>query len=311
MMENRGKNSLWLIVVLSCFLIFIIGKNKHVFGYLISLFFADNTSVESSRQQISNPNQQNEDVPSYDPDIKDCSAVPYAGDYSIKVNPVTRLDGMTLEEIAGFRVQKVKEYEILNIFPPDYNPLQEPHSRIYGSITSGANWLYSAQFYITNPYFLIVISGGNYVNPLAEVCENVEISYSNASIEESYKAEDALKWFKRLYSYKDCPGIIRIWMVNAYDAGFFYASVDTQKSSNIDLLWNYPPEHIINAVYSNSGCFHLGRKGVNNLSPLDNNAQIKLKTRDAETVIYVKLWRESPVNKNQKADFSYLVKIIP
>jgi hypothetical protein len=236
---------------------------------------------------------------------------PYNGVYTLSINPVTALDGMSLQEIADFRIGKVNEYSILNIFPPDYNPLKLPHSKIYNSITSGADWLHPAQFYISNPYLLIVVTCANHVTPLALGFYHKEVRYSNLAIEEIYEGEDARKWFRQLYSYEDYPGVIRIWTVNACDACLFYTNVDKRRTVNIDFSWNNSPGNITNTIYNLSEFFHTGRYGKNNLSPANANGRIKLLNRDSYTCIYIKLWRKRPQNINQKEDFAYIIKIIP
>ncbi|MFH1613130.1 MAG: hypothetical protein ABIB46_05360 [bacterium] len=228
---------------------------------------------------------------------------------TIEINFKTCLNGMSLKEIADFRIQKTKEYSFLGIFSPKYHPLKVPHDKIYRAISPCINWQDSAQFYISNPYLLIICSCANHVTPLMINCLNPKVEYSNKVIKEIYKGEDAVRWFEDLYSYPDYPGIVRIWMVNAYDAGLFYANVDISRSSNISP--SIMPENIINSVYSNSGFFHKGRYGTNNLSPADPKGRIKLLKKDIYTCIYVKLWRERPKSKNQLEDFTYIVEVIP
>lgn len=233
---------------------------------------------------------------------------PYQGELMLKVNQDFNLDGLSIEQIARFRIEKVKEYATLNIFPLNYDPLKPPHNKIYGTITSGKNWMADAQFFMANPYLLIVLTYANYATPLGMNLRNTKIKYRNRTIEEIYDA-DARQWFYKLYYYEDYPGIIRVNMVNAFDAGLTYASIDKERSTNIDFNWKNSPENITASLYSQPGFYHCGRAGKNNLSPADPMGWIKLISKYKETCIYVKLWREKPKNKNQKEDFAYIIKI--
>jgi len=236
---------------------------------------------------------------------------PYSGVLSLEINPIVSLNGMSLQEISDFRIKEVNKYHLLNIFPPNYDPLKPPHNKIYRSINSGAEWLHPAQFYLCNPYLLIVLTCARHVTPLATFCNNIEIEYSDSSIEEIYKGDNAFQWYQMLYAYEDYPGIVRIWMVNAYDAGLFYARIDKKRSANIDYNWSKNPENIVNSIYSQPGIFHKGRYSKNNLSPKDTNGRIKLLKKDAYTCIYVKLWRKKPNSEYQNEDLAYIIKINP
>lgn len=236
---------------------------------------------------------------------------PYSGEFELQINPITTLDGMSIEEIAVFRTDKVEEYSFLDIFPYSYNPLEKRHKEIYGSITSGAGWLESAQFYICNPYLLVILTCANHVTPLVRRCGNPNIKYSNGVIEETYRGENARNWFDELYSYNDYPGIVRLWMVNAYDAYLFYANVDKERTENIDFNWSTSSGHIVNSIHRGRSLFHFGHHGVNNLSSADSMARIKILNKYDYTCIYVKLWRNMPLDKNEEADFAYIIRLIP
>lgn len=219
----------------------------------------------------------------------------------INYNQIISLNGMNMEEINDFRIDKVKEYSFLKIFPDDY----KPDNRIYGQITPGADWVEGAQYYICNPYKLIVCSSANHVTPLAFYSSPSEITYYNNAVVEIYEGDEARYWFRSLEA-----DLIRLWMQNAYDAGFIYASIDQEKSKNINLSFGLP-QNITKSVYSNSCFYHVGRYKKNNLSPADANGRIKLIDKYQDTYIYVKLWKEKPVSTAQKEDFAYVITIAP
>lgn len=232
---------------------------------------------------------------------------PYDGQMTVRVNYDVNLSGMDLKDIIDFRIRKVNEYSSLNIFPRDYIPLK----KIYASLTSGAYWDNAARFYIANPYLLIILSFAGYVRPLSTDLYDIEVKYSNRAIYETYTQENTRKVFHQLYYQGTHPGVIRINMVNAFDAGLIYASIDKERSKNIDFKWNNSIQNISNGIYSQSGFYHFGRGGKNNLSPADPNGRIKLIGKDTETIICIKLYREKPGDIEQKEDFTYIVRLIP
>ena len=236
---------------------------------------------------------------------------PYEGEFTVQINPISSLNKKSLKEIAAFRIEKVKEYSFLNIFPEDYNPLIKKHKEIFGRITPYADWLEPAQFYICNPYMLVVLTCAGHVTPLVINCFNSSIEYSYRTIIETHKGEDANRWFNELYSHEKNKGLIRIWTVNASDAYLFYANVDKNQSENIDYDWHSVPQNIINSPYEGHSYFHLGHYNVNNLSFSDQNAWIKLRKKDVYTKIYIKLWRNRPKSINDKEDMAYIVEIKP
>ncbi len=233
----------------------------------------------------------------------------YSSEYIIKYNKVLNLDGMTLDEIKKVRKYLVKEYENMNIFPDNYIP----DKNIYNGISSGKNWTRDAEYYISRPYNLIILSYAGYATPINKgPFENKEIKYADRAINEIYEGEDAEKWYDRLYLYGDKPdGVFRINTTNAHDAGYKYASVDQEKSKNIDFNWNNTKNNIVNEVYDKSGFYHLGKNG-NNLSPKNRKEWLRIESRNEETCIYVKLWRDRPEDIiSQQEDIAYVIRVIP
>jgi len=235
--------------------------------------------------------------------------IPYEGTVKIIPDFNTSLDGLTLEEIANLRIQKVEQYKILNFFPPDYHPLKHPHSSIYNRITGGKNWLKPVPFYIVNPYILIILSRAKHVTPLNYYCSNFSIVYTYGKIVETHRGTNARCWFEKVFNSPDFPGRIRIWMVNAYDAGFHYINLDFHECVNVEKESN--PHNIMNTVYSNVSFYHVGRYGVNNISAEDRNAWIKLCMKDMFTRITLKLWREKPASIDAKPDIIYEIQVTP
>lgn len=232
---------------------------------------------------------------------------PYTGEINISINPVTNFGNLTKEEFVNFRKSKVAEYSLLNIFKDNY----EPCNNIFGLITFGIDWINDAQFYICNPYLLVILTQARSINPLIKYCGSPKIRYSYGVIEESYYGTDASQLFSWIFSDNEYSGTIRIWTVNAYDTGLCYAAIDRNKSANIDFTWNAAPQNITNSVCNPINFFHVGGRNKNNLSPDDNRAKFKLLEKDKYTSVYVKLWIVKPSDINQKEDFAYIIKIIP
>ncbi|MBI4650181.1 right-handed parallel beta-helix repeat-containing protein [Candidatus Desantisbacteria bacterium] len=180
----------------------------------------------------------------------------------IKTSPRISLNGTTKKQIADFRIQKVNEYYNLNLFSVNYDPLKEPGNKIYGSITDGADWMEDTQYYICNPYLLMIITYQNYIRPFEFSSQVSEIKYFNNIIEEIYDKESARRFFLDLEYYmiyaEAYERVVELWMVNAYDAGYLYANIDIDKSANIK-PYKDTSTNIINSIYSNSSFYHYGR----------------------------------------------------
>lgn len=232
----------------------------------------------------------------------------YKNNYTIVVNPIIPLHRLAIDAICSLRKAKVDENKILGIFPESYMPA----ASIYKQIDEKAEWVHDTQFFINNPYLLIIISSGNKVNAFLPYCQLNSVEYSYGKITETYRGPSARKWlFYASDYYGDFKGIIRLWLVNAYDAGFKYAYIDSWQSLNIDM--NYPQSEgaVLKSIYSGHEFFHVGHLKKNNLSPYDARATIKLQEKNLRTVIHVKLWKSRPSAHSVKEDFAYVVKIEP
>ncbi len=232
----------------------------------------------------------------------------YEGTHTILVNPTIPLHQQSRDAIYSLRKRKINDNKMLGIFPENYVPA----ASIYGQINEKADWVHDTQFFVNNPYLLAVISSGNKVNAFLPYCNMNSVEYSHGKITETYKGRPAEKWFFfALDYYGDFKGIIRLWFVNAYDAGFKYAHVDSSKSINIDMT--YPPSEgsLLKSIYSGHELYHVGHLKKNNISPYDVRATIKLQEKNSKTVIYVKLWKSRPLGNSDREDFAYIFRIEP
>ncbi len=227
---------------------------------------------------------------------------------SIPVNVAASIDGLPKGQIFSLRKAEVEKHGNIGIFPNNYMP----HSSVFGQIQDRGGWVKDVQFFINNPYLLVLNSSHPYVNVLTPYCDVPAVTYSERKITEAYRGEAAKKWFYYIYDhYKQNNGIIRLWFANAYDAGFRFANIDKKKSVNVDFTWKNSQDSLINGVYSGNEFFHVGHLAKNNISPLDERATIRLVKRDTKTVIYIKLWKNKPASQDAAEDFSYIIKMEP
>ncbi len=220
------------------------------------------------------------------------------------------LDRLSLQEIADFRMKKVAQYSFLNIFPPGYNPLAGASARIYKKIEPGALWVGQTPFYIANPYLLIILSNAYRVLPIDLPCHDLSVTYDSAIIEERLQGATAKCFFDLVYGESaEHPGTLRVNMVNAYDSGFHYVSIDKEQSLNIQAYKS--SGNIVGGLFSQPSFYHRGRHGSNNISPEDKNGWITLQEEGAATRIFFKLWRNKPASPENTADMLYIIYIIP
>ena len=218
------------------------------------------------------------------------------------------LDRADEDSIASFRINKVKKYSQLKIFPEKYHPFESYHKKIYGKITPGTDWVSSVVYYIANPYLLVVFSNAGCVNPVNLECSYFDLFYEDGVIKEIHKGPGASEWFENVFDRRlDHPGEIWAVMVNAVDAGFSYGYVDVNKSKNVRK--SSKSANITNNVHSPRYFYHVGKYHRNNLSPNDRDAWVTLKKKNVDTEIYVKLWIKEPGSFSQEPDIVYILKI--
>jgi hypothetical protein len=222
----------------------------------------------------------------------------------------TLLDGMSRDDLLRYRASQVKLHATLHVFPADYSPLDGERRSIWMSITPRAKWLAPVPFYVANPYRLVVLTCANHTTPLPHLCRGWDLTYRAGRFEEVVGGQQACCVMKQIYEppYADNPGRVRIVTVNAEDAGFPWAMVDVAASENVLLDPN--PRHITRAPHRQHCFFHVGRYGVNNLSPEDRAAWLTLKRPTARTRIVVKLWRTAAASTD-RPDVVYDVLVDP
>lgn len=226
-------------------------------------------------------------------------------------NDATALDGMDVQEIAGFRSARVAQYASLNIFPTGYNPLQGASSKLFKNIAPGAQWISAAAYYIANPYGLIILSCAGQVMPVNLQCREGAIAYSDGRIEETLDGDSAQCFFDLVYGETaEFSGMLQVAMANAYDSGFYFASIDAAQSRNIKN--DVKQGGIVGGIFSRPAYYHRGMKdGKNTISTEDKKGWIPLLQRDEPTKIAVKLWRNRPQSEADQADMLYVISVGP
>ena len=302
---NKRYRPVILFLVLIGLAVFFTAEVRFTFTLLSNKFF---------KQPVADslPSQEFASMVRYEPLYQGTEAISIdtaaaAADYDAP----TALDGMDLQEIADFRTAMVAKYESLNIFPTGYNPLQGNSARIYTSIAPGAKWIGAIPFYIANPYCLIILSCAQRVMPINMHCRDSEVMYGDGRIEETFKGENARCFFDMAYGETaPLPGTLQVTMVNAYDSGFYFASIDAVQSQNIRP--DIKPGGIVGGIFSQSSFYNMNPKhGKNNISPEDLKGLVSLGQRDALTKIFIKLWRARPQSASDLADMQYVFSIEP
>jgi len=225
----------------------------------------------------------------------------------ILVNPVTPLHKMNKDAIFALRREKIAQYKELKIYLDSY----VPDNSIYGQIDERFDWLHDTQFFVANPYLLVLTSAGTKVNAILPYCGITHVEYSKNRIDVTYSKDSASKWFYYIYDfYPDSRGVVRLWFVNAYDAGLKFSHVDLGQSTNIEPVSN-SADNVLNGIYSGRELFHVGKYNKNNISVDDPRAKLRIKNRNEKIIIYTKLWRSKPKSMDIKEDFSYVISIKP
>ena len=308
-MKKRVK--IYVLLILSTVLIIVL--SIQVKNYIGELIHTDVTSIKKARKRF----RPNSDINFKHIDVKynfiaPSGVVPIKHDIktpNVDSRGSTGLDGMTWDEIAAFRLEKIKTYKQLNFYHPQYHPFKFNHQRIYRLITPGEKWLGPTPYYVANPYLLIVLTCANHVTPLNLYCPDVSTVYDNGTIIETRTGRSAVCWFGYVFNSRDYPGKVWPIMVNAWDAGFFYIHVDISKSLNIKGSDN--PNHITNKFHTRLYIYHVGKYKKNNISPTVRNAWLTLKKKDTETKIHIKLWRTPPRSLHKLPALTYIFHIIP
>ena len=216
-------------------------------------------------------------------------------------------------EAMNFRRQRVEKIARLKLYPPDYAPSEE----VFGGVRDDTLWTRPSGFFVGNPQMLVLETITGQVAPFAYYApadnprEDYRVEFLRDKIHAVYKNTSANHWFYWIFQHYGSHrrNKLRLWMVNARDAGFSYAMIDAAKSRNIDLDKS---GDIVRMPMDSRAFFHYGGNvGANNLSPADSRMVVSLRENVRATKIYVKLWRTTPENAAAPEDFAFIIEAIP
>lgn len=213
------------------------------------------------------------------------------------------------DEVLDLRREAVAAISHLGIYPDAY----EPSAAVF-KMTDGKGWTYYSGFYILNPQLLLItsppvrVSPITYLSVLDNKSEEHSVTHSAGKTHIVYRGVSANHWLHWAH-YTDEDFRIRIWDMNARDAGFAYAMVDLTESLNID-----PDDSgaIVSEAVPLKGLFHYGDNvRANNLSPAYPDMVVHLLDYTQPTRIQVKLWREQPASTEAAADYIHIIEVHP
>lgn len=258
-----------------------------------------------------------------------------SGAIQIPVVSVSKLNGITMEQLYKMRTDAVERYKKL------LGDTYEPNDAIFGMCESKKPWwgvwgmqLYregersiegpaKESVYILNPFRLVAAEATNVGlwNPKLVTKEDMQnpdfpflwksgpvtFNPSKATAEVSYdisKYNDSLKqWKNKRLANKDVSGFSLI-AYNARDFNYSHIYLDPQKSFGVKPWATNKSVAITQMLHCGGSCGYPG--GCNNMSPfiaeMDYNTLSKLPAR-----AYLKLWKEEPSKVEQPADFTFII----
>ena len=214
-------------------------------------------------------------------------------------------------ELFKYRRDKVRAIAAWGLYPENY----EPSDAVYGKVADGEPWTKSSGFHVSNPYLLIITTPPERVTPITfwsahdNKAGEQQFFHEGRRIRVVYKDTSANHWMNWANSHPQ-EFEVRLWATNAHDAGFQYAMVDTEKSSNIDIAQS---GQVARAPTRIKSFFHYGENvSANNLSPSDANMRVRLANGYRQpTKIYVKLWRQKPPTTSAPENYGYVIEVRP
>ena len=239
---------------------------------------------------------------------KPLSIDPAGLDQKGRYSPV--LQSPTREEVLAYRRKKVVAMQCPGVYPAGYQPADAIYTK---NITDNDKWTKSSIFYLSNPQLLVIEASKGRISPFpywAGGAQDLraELRCYDKRIEISYGAHESYHWFDYLYYNDHRKNKLRLWLINARDAGFTHAYLDMSRSKNIAT----PKEqnNIAAAVIQSKALYHYGSNvSGNNISPADGRMDLSLKERGEKTVLWIKLWRQAPESKNEPEDFAYVIRV--
>ncbi len=221
----------------------------------------------------------------------------------------TRLDNMSLGQVADYRKDQVARHAYLGFFHPGYDPLKPPHDALYGHITPLKPWLTPVAYYVANPYLLLSLTHNNKVAPFTFFLESFELVYSAGKITEVHTGDNGTAWKEFLQGDPQRSNIVEVVMVNAWDAGFYHVHLVERQSENI--VPSTVASNIGTSLYSQRSQYRADANGKHNIGPYDIRGCITIKDSTAPTRLVFHLWRKKPPTTEVKPDLVYEMRMVP
>lgn len=232
---------------------------------------------------------------------------PWKGTETIAIRAYETYPLMSLAALDPLRSRRVQELAHLNVFPPEYSVRKGLSAPVWSQIDPGAGWVADTQFYLENPYLLVVVAHTPYVNALMLGERWPDVTYRDGKFVETWRGRQAHAW-DRMACSDQAPCELRLWAVNARDAGLGFASVDPALSRNVSASAS-GPENVLSAVVQIRDFFHMGLRGANNLSPHNERFVLRVDRPGDDVVIHVKLWPRKPSGPEEPAPVAWEVRI--
>lgn len=243
--------------------------------------------------------------------------------YNVSINEPSELDFLTKEKVLESR----KHY--VSLYPDFINQNYAPSEFVFGRIVDGKPWwgqiginckgpgndsidgLSEETRFINNPMILLALDT-NYALPIPNwdctgfYPEPVQVSYQPGAkkITVTYKLSNFFLYIKNTRWEKVDPPLFYLNAENARDFGYEYAYA----YNNVNIKYS-TPDNLGNNIQEMRDYIHLGHSceypgGCNNSGTKDQT-NMNFDTTHLPAKIQMKLWKQSPVNKDAAADFYF------
>ena len=283
---------------------------------LLYIYFSKNKNLSQIPKQA-----QGNNIVHIIPNEREASDILPSRDKKVRLNQPIELSYKSKEDIFALR----KKYVAKSIFSiPNYEPSQV----VFGQIVSGKPWIgidicldpktkhsvitgpSEETRFIANPSMLVAIEYAfAWDNKYGyEFCNSFENQLIPIGINYKKSDNEIIVKYSKLPFNAYAPYTYTFNGINAHDLGYNYAYVDLKKST-LNLKFPNLPNNLSTGVQQFHNYIHLGSScghegGCNNGSPRQPSMEFEYNPRNQGGEIYIKLWRQRPLNKNMPADIN-------
>lgn len=246
----------------------------------------------------------------------------------IGINSMVKLDFKTKSEIYNIRKNYILGHpELIKV---EYVPSED----VFGQIVDNKPWwgILGLSYYgpgqqsikgpseesrfLVNPFLLVGLDSGHglvvddkNLTPIPIYPEPISLIWYKDRSLGKVKYNLSNFWSKQQKYHDPTVSEHKLVLIayNARDLGFNYLYVDSKKSKNIPSCGTSNQAMLIKYfIHCGGSCGYPG--GCNNMSPNDPDFQVKVYSVPA--LLYIKLWRNKPVDINQMADMVFVIEMI-